>query len=587
MPKMVVLVILSAWVAGSVITALISTGIRGFLLGHWAAFAAIAGIVSAAVLTDVRYTAFYGAIYRNNGAFSYLALSILFLGSMTYFHSSSMQTVRMTFFTIGALMTGYGILQIGGHDPFHWTVTYSPVMGTLGNPDFMSALLGVCAIATVWTIVMSPNMWVKVGAGAVFLLEIYVTKRTGSFQGLLIIAFGFAIIGVAKSYQRKKTLGHGALAMAVIGVAPIVIGFANKGPIASIVYRGSLQNRFDYWSAAINMFRSHPFVGVGLERFRDSYAQFAPEHQVVQGQMTDNAHNIFMQFLATGGLVVIVPYLFLLGAVLVTAVRGIYRSTGIAQLNLVGLFAIWFALLLDSFIAIDNLGVTVWFWVTGGILYGIANESLQKSVSIIEERVHQVKGRSVKLERSRVRGKSAPGKGGTDFKLLSPAISLVLVLVAFVAMVPAWNESRDLKNFKINSNTFDRTGYLKTLGDYGKQHANNVHMVTMLSDLALSLGYPPLALTLSKEVLKKDPRSYTGNYISAQASEAKGDLIGAIPYRVHLLTLDPWNTSNMLALVKAYVTASDIAHAKEIAAKISTLNPGGEDAKSANSLIIG
>jgi len=159
--------------------------------------------------------------------------------------------------------------------------------------------------------------------------------------------------------------------------------------------------------------------------------------------------------------------------------------------------------------------------------------------------------------------------------------------VAFVAMVPAWNQSRDLQSFKMNSSTFDRTGYLKTLGEYGAQHSSNVHLVTMLSDLALSLGYPPLALTLSKEVLTKDPRSYSGNYISAQASEANKDLVGAIPYRVHLLTLDPWNTANMLALVKDYLAANDLVHAKEISAKISALNPSSEDAKTAAGLVHG
>ena len=583
-PKMVLLVLLSAWVLGAVIMASVSRGLKGFSLGQWALIAFMIAVLLDAFLTDVKYTAFYGAIYRNNGAFSYLAMAVLSFGSMIYFRAVDLRNVRASFFIVGAIMTGYGLLQIAGHDPFHWVITYTPVIGTLGNPDFMSALLGTCSIAMMWVFAVTPTNWVKVSAVVLLLAEIYVTKKTGSFQGLLMIAVGFVLVAVTKIWQFKKVGGYVASGLALIGAVPVLMGFANTGPLASRVYRGSLQNRFDYWHAAIGMFKTHPIAGVGLDRFRDYYAQFAPQHQVVQGQMTDNAHNVFMQLLATGGLIVIVPYVFLLGVILWDSVRAILHSRGIAQLNLVGLFAIWFSLLLDSLIAIDNVGVTVWFWITGGILYAVSREALSVSGTNLTEKLNVPKGKSGKPSN---KGKSSTVITSSAANLLAPMISLVLVLVALVTMVPAWTSSRDLQTFNMNSSTFDRTGYLKQLGDFGKQHSSNVHLVTMLSDLAFSLGYPPLALSLSKEVLSKDRRSYTGNYLSAQASEANKDFRGAITYRVHLLTLDPWSTANMVALVKDYVAVNDLIRAKEIAVKISALNPSSEDAKTAAGLVNG
>ncbi len=583
-PKMVLLVLLAAWVLGTVAWVSVSSGLKNFSLGHWAVIAFVVGILLAAFLTDVKYTAFYGAIYRSNGALSYLAMTVLSFGAMIYFRPMDLRSVRLAFFVVGTVMTGYGFLQIAGHDPFHWVITYTPVIGTLGNPDFMSALLGICAIAMMWIFVLSPNNWVKFSSVILLLAEIYVTKKTGSFQGLLMIAIGFAIIAVAKIWQFKRVFGYLASSLAIVGAVPVLMGFANAGPLASRVYRGSLQNRFDYWHAAIGMFKAHPIAGVGLDRFRDSYAQYAPQHQVVQGQMTDNAHNVFMQLLATGGLIVILPYLFLLGVILWSAVQGILQAKSVAQLNLVGLFAIWFSLLLDSFIAIDNVGVTVWFWITGGILYAVSREASHVNGANLAEQVSVRKGKS---GRPPSKSKSSRTTISNDTNVLAPMISLVLVLVALVVMVPAWTSSRDLQTFKMNSSTFDRTGYLKQLGEFGKQHSSNVHLVTMLSDLAFSLGYPPLALSLSKEVLSKDPRSYTGNYLSAQASEANKDFKGAITYRVHLLTLDPWNTANMVALVKDYVAVNDLIQAKEVAAKISILNPSSEDAKTAAGLVNG
>ena len=589
MPKMVVLVLLSAWVLGSVLTTLATIGAKGFRLGHWASIAFMAGILLAGILTDVKYTAFYGAIYRNNGAFSYFALALLSLASMIYFRLRDLQGVRIAFFAVGLLMTGYGLVQIAGQDPFHWVVTYTPVMGTLGNPDFMSALLGICAIAMMWVLAVEKNNLVRIGAAVLMLLEIYVTKKTGSFQGLLIIAIGFALVGVVKAWQWKKSAGYGAIGIALVGSIPVLMGFANMGPLASRVYRGSLQNRFDYWHAAINMFKAHPFAGVGLDRFRDSYAQYAVQHQVVQGQMTDNAHNVFMQLLATGGVIVVVPYVFLLVVILRSAIRGILQSSGIVQLNLVGLFAIWFALLLDSFIAIDNLGVTVWFWITGGILYGVSCESLKSVLMDSGEtsQSQQGKGRSGKPGKIANKTKLSKIQSKDDLNVLSPVLSLGFVLVSLVIMLPAWNSSSDLSSLKSNRFALDRAGSIAKALDMAKHHSNDVHLLTMLSDYAMAINEPTLSLTISRQVLAKDPRSYSGNYISAQASEANKDLVGAIPYRVHLMTLDPWSTANMLALVKDYLAANDLGHAKEISAKITALNPSSEDAKTAAGLVHG
>ena len=93
----------------------VSRGLKGFSLGQWALIAFMIAVLLDAFLTDVKYTAFYGAIYRNNGAFSYLAMAVLSFGSMIYFRAVDLRNVRASFFIVGAIMTGYGLLQIAGH----------------------------------------------------------------------------------------------------------------------------------------------------------------------------------------------------------------------------------------------------------------------------------------------------------------------------------------------------------------------------------------------------------------------------------------------------------------------------------------
>ncbi|TAJ16113.1 MAG: O-antigen ligase family protein, partial [Dehalococcoidia bacterium] len=344
-PKMFLLVLFTAWIFGTIASSFFYQRSKTFSLGEWALLAFAIGLLASAALSDVRYTAFIGAAHRNNGALTYLALVILAYAAMLTFDLKNLHQLRSTLLLVGALSTFYGLLQTTGNDPFKWNLYYNAVIGTLGNPDFFSALVGICAIATVWFLLVEENLRLRVPGVVLLLLEIFIVKRGGSFQGLLVFAIGATILVLVKLWQVQKKFGMIALIAAVLGGILVFIGLLNKGPIASLVYRTSIKNRQDYWSAALSMFKANPIAGVGIERFGENYPIYAPQVQVVQGQGTDNAHNVILHLLATGGLLVILPYLFLIGLIFWSAVRGIKNATGPAQIDLSALFSIWFALL--------------------------------------------------------------------------------------------------------------------------------------------------------------------------------------------------------------------------------------------------
>ncbi len=41
------------------------------------------------------------------------------------------------------------------------------------------------------------------------------------------------------------------------------------------------------------MFKEQPMFGVGIDRFGEYYREYAVQNQVVQGQITDNAHSVY------------------------------------------------------------------------------------------------------------------------------------------------------------------------------------------------------------------------------------------------------------------------------------------------------
>lgn len=572
-PKMFVLTLFSAWILGLVSVAMFYDRAKKFSLGQWSVIAFVIAMLLAAILTDVRYTAFFGASHRNDGALSYVALATLAMAAMMSFRSANVGQLRLALLVVGGLLSVYGLLQTTGHDPLRWALIYGPVIGTLGNPDFMSAGIGVSAIATLWWILGTEVIWSRVGGTVLLVLELFIVKRTGSVQGILAFAFGFVVVAIAKLWQINKRVGLVTSIVAGVAAVPVVLGMSNVGPLASHLYRSSFQSRLDYWHAAFSMFKAHPFFGVGIERFGENYGSFAPQKQFAIAQSTDNAHNVFLHLLATGGLLVILPYVFLLGVIFYTAVRAIRISTGPSRFDLLALFAFWFALLLISAISIDNLGIAVWFWISGGVLYATSQEHL--TVQNNEPRGRKKNARVAKKQISE------------NATYIAPIASLLLTVLILILMVPMWKTSSALMELQSNRNHLTQAQFVEKIGQVADIQPKNVQTLIFLTDMSLRISDPNLALKFAKSVLEKDPKSLDGHYLSAAAYEMSKQYQLAIPYRVKLLEMDPWKTKNMLELVKDYLQVKDLVNARAIAVKIAKLEPHGDNAVVAAQLVKG
>jgi O-antigen ligase len=572
-PKMFVLFLCTAWIAGTMVVTSFYHRSKKFSLGEWALLAFVIGLLAAAVFSDVRYTAFVGAAHRNNGALSYLALAILALAAMRAFDLKSLHQFRSVLLLVGAISTLYGLLQTTGNDPFKWNLYYNAVIGTLGNPDFFSALVGVCAIATVWFLVAEGNLRLRVPGIVLLLLEIFIVKRGGSFQGLLAFAIGATILVLVKLWQVQKRIGLIALVAAGLGGILVFIGLLNKGPFASLVYRSSIKNRQDYWGAAFSMFKARPIAGVGIERFGENYPIYAPQVQVVQGQGTDNAHNVILHLLATGGLLVIIPYLLLIGLIFWSAVRGIRNATGANQIDMSALFSIWFALLLISLVSIDNLGVTIWFWISGGALYAITRSHLAPA----EAPPKQGKGK----------GKSPKKVQEDNANYLAPVASFILLVIVLGLMVPVVRTSGTLYQLSGNTGRLTQQQYVAKLKAVSNSFPRNTQTLTVLADLALRASDTTLALEFTKSILKVDSKSQNGNLLRARAYEISKRYASAISSRDQLMKLDPWNTGNMLEIVRDFLFLKDVLNAQAMADEIAQLRPGSPEDVAAAALIKG
>jgi len=578
LPKMFVLILFAAIVLGLVLPALLSApklsssnqkiglGLIGLLA---------VGLLVSTLATDVKYTAIFGEFHRNNGFLSYFAMIVLMVSSSLVFSLKSVNRYFTFFGIAGLLLTFYGILQGLGADPVGWNIVYNPFITTLGNPNFTSGLLGLSGIAILYLALDAKERKFQVIYTVGLLADLYVLWRSGSIQGVFGFLIGATVIILVKLWLINKRYGQIGLAAAAIAGAPVALAVLNIGPLASKLYQGTLRNRLDYWNAAIGMFKDHPIFGVGIDRFGEYYREYAVQNQVVQGQITDNAHSIYLQLLATGGLALFIPYLLLVFFITYIGLKSLFKFQDEAKLKVGALFGIWLGTVTINIVTIDNLGVGVWFWITGGVLVAVSFSKQQSETAEQEQK-----------EKVSKRKPTKPVNAESTFPV-TYVTSFIFAVLVLVALVPALGKSSALYNFKNNAASYTTQTYIPALVSESQGAENDPQHLIQLVNLAFTQNAIDEAFVMIDQINKVDSRSYYGNYFAAFALEALNKRSEAIKYRERLKELDPWNSASLIELIKNYLAVGNSASAQEIAVLIQRNYPGSQSDIDASALLVG
>ncbi len=578
LPKMFVLVLFAAIVLGLSMPALLSSNkisSRDQKIGLGLIGLLTVGLLISTVATDVKYTAIFGEFHRNNGFLSYFAMIVLMVSGSLVFNLKSVNRYFIFFGIAGLLLTFYGILQGLGADPVGWKIDYNPFITTLGNPNFTSGFLGLSGIAILYLALDAKERKYQVIYGVGLLADLCILWRSGSIQGVFGFLIGATVIILVKIWLINKRYGQIGLAAAAIAGAPVALAVMNIGPLASKLYQGTLRNRFDYWNAATGMFKDHPIFGVGIDRFGEHYREYAVQNQVVQGQITDNAHSIYLQLLATGGIILFIPYILLVLFITFVGFKALLKFQGEDKLKVGALFGIWLGTIAVNIVTVDNLGVGVWFWITGGVLLAISS-----SHGRIESNGQDQKEKASK-------GISAKSINAESIFPVTYVTSFILVVLVLVMLVPALGKSSALYNFKNNASSYTTQTYTLALVVDSKGASNDPQHLIQLASLAFTQNAIDEAFVMIDQINKVDSRSYYGNYFAAFALEALNKRSEAIKYRERLKELDPWNSASLIELMKNYLSIGNKASAQEIASLIKRNYPGSQSEIDASALLVG
>lgn len=176
--------------------------------------------------------------------------------------------------------------------------------------NFAAAL--VLLFPFVFKKVLSSNLWTSICASILcfgIVMAIFITVSRGGFLGLIAIAL--LILKEFKS-QRKKII----LSLLALGLFSLLFISDYQIDRLSTIFASaeerdeSSQSRIRFWGLALRLFEEHPLIGVGFNNFI-YYSGYMLEEKPygMPGHVT---HNTWFEILSGGGLLVFVPFVFLL-----------------------------------------------------------------------------------------------------------------------------------------------------------------------------------------------------------------------------------------------------------------------------------
>ena len=376
LPKLVVLAFLAI-----VALSLIAPALKNLFKSNYKMLALLTSlfvfqIVLVMLFSGANITAqFLGTYQRQTGALTYICLAIFMLSASLISDNDFIKRFIRITLIVGIVLIIYGNLQYLGLEPFPYVNAYTvnAPIGTFGNSNFQSAFMGIIGVVS-FTMVLNKSYRNSIRAGLVLagVTSLIVVYETLSKQGFLNFASGLGVVVILWLFMTKRnSLGLIASGIGVIGAVLTFLGLINTGPLASVLYKGSLEARGYYWRAGIKMLTDHPFFGVGMDGFGNWYARARPSDYASKNffSWSSSAHNVFLDIGSSGGFILLAIYLAIFVLVIISIIRIVRRSAGF-DVYFAALVGAWVAYQAQAFISVNQIGLAIWAWVLSGLIIG-------------------------------------------------------------------------------------------------------------------------------------------------------------------------------------------------------------------------
>ena len=385
----------------------------------------------------------YGTYARNTGALAYLALMIISISAALLQRGDQVRKIISVFLFCLLFNVLYGVyINLTDNDIFAWNNPYGNFLGTFGNPNFISAFLGIgFSVSLAYFLFSKSIIWIRLLFLILLPAELYLIIETNSLQGMIVSLLGLTIILffiIRRQFHKTLLYFYSAIATFIGGLT--VLGMLQIGPLTEYVYKTTVSVRGEYWRAGLKMFLESPVWGIGLDSYGDFYRRMRGSTALTWpgvNTVTDAAHNVFIDILAGGGLVLFLPFTAIQIYIFYKCVLFLRINKGFDPV-FVSLFVGWITYLAQSVISISQLGLAIWGWLFMGLLiaYTSLNTTNDDSLHLV------IKGQKSK----KINSKPAELAAGNVVTIAASLI--VAALFAFPPIIAEhnWRSQLEAKN---------------------------------------------------------------------------------------------------------------------------------------------
>jgi len=357
------------------------------------------------------YTSFYGYVSRlNGGLLSIISYCLLFWCLLPYLDEKFKQKIINFSLISGISVALYGILEHFGIDQRLWVQdVQSRVFSTLGQPNWLAAYLCILLPFSIYKFLKSSNKFSTTSYLLItiscYLCLLFTKSKSGIVAGIISI-FIFYLIYIFKKIKNKELLPFikgscpTGLRGLLIPLFFIILSLTISNPIKDFVFPpktntnppAESQNinitpsgdiRKIVWQGSLDLFKKFPLFGTGVETFAYSYYWTRPVAHNLTSEwdfLYNKAHNEYLNYLATTGLVGTIPYLILIFTVLFSLIKNIFKENQDINLHLV-ILASYISILITNAAGFSVVTVSLFFFLLPALSLPENSSPLKKTTN--------------------------------------------------------------------------------------------------------------------------------------------------------------------------------------------------------------
>ncbi|MCX7881319.1 MAG: O-antigen ligase family protein [Patescibacteria group bacterium] len=405
-----------------------------------------------------KHTSFFGYYGRfNGGLLSLFAYLVLYYGFVSNFTEKNIVKKMLIVSLITCFLVilwglpgklGYDLscyFFTGQLDNSCWTDQFRPherLFSTLGQPNWLGAYLAINFFIILFFLLKNNGFINYLYSILIFICLLFTRSRSALLAVFvaLIIMLIFILIPIFKEKRKlylKKLLFLILLVLVSIfifktGISKIDnyltfkdlnrLFFKNKNLIRKTISKTNLPSQIKVtesldirkivWQGAIELGKRYPFFGTGVETFAYAYYFVRPKAHNLTSEwdyLYNKAHNEYLNYLATTGLIGLGAYLIMIGIVIIFSLKQIsnnhfpiskqipnskfqipykFQITN-SKLLITCLFLSYISILITNFFGFSTTTINLFFYLIPAFLIILSQEKLTND-ELIEEKSNKL-----------------------------------------------------------------------------------------------------------------------------------------------------------------------------------------------------